>query len=111
MQKIEPSLNGRSQATYEEAIHATLRSLQTGTGPSATYQLDRRAHACAKCIALTGAPAAVNPHAGLVTASVFLRFNGRLEWYRCRNCDTRWERLVSKFVFAAQRDFWLKVTL
>jgi hypothetical protein len=66
---------------------------------------------CSKCAALVGAPAAVDPHGELVLSAVFRRLNGKLEWYRCGNCHARWERLVCKFVFAAQREFWLKTTL
>jgi hypothetical protein len=51
---------------------------------------------CAGCAELAGRIAAVKPHAALRTESTAIRSEGRFEHYKCRECGTRWHRVLAK---------------
>ena len=57
---------------------------------------------CKDCECLVGQPTNVQPHAALVSEIVELRSDGDLERFRCRTCESKWERLVPNDVTAGK---------
>lgn len=56
---------------------------------------------CPDCSALLSAPAQTSPHAALLLHSdAGINFGGtatgRVEYYRCHRCGTRWEREIAR---------------
>lgn len=56
---------------------------------------------CPDCQALNGAPAVTSPHANLLLHSdAAINFGatatGRVEYYVCHRCGTKWERVVAR---------------
>jgi hypothetical protein len=61
---------------------------------------------CTSCEALKGQPADLDPHDQLSGDAHWLRDDGVIEAYNCRECGTKWRRFVVSKVSGAKSQYW-----